>query len=181
MQTITRTYWYQEPWVWFNFILFGAAIVTACLMTIIAISHTPVELDARWYKEGVLAKQQKQEARFIRDINLRAELAISAGRMVRVVLFTDNNITEAQRINLQPGILNLYIEHPANSVFDQTIKLVRAADGSYVGQLSKRVSGKRHMLISPMNESWYLKSAGYFPSNDNVVFTPNQTGDVVGE
>lgn len=182
MQTVSRTCWYQEPWVWFNLILLTVAIIAACCMTIVAISHTPAALDVRWYKEGVLAKQQRQEASYIRDANLRAELSLSAGRIVRVVLLSNSVVlTGDQRLNIKPSMLNLYIEHPANATFDQTIKLTKSADGSYIGQLSKPVTGKRHLLISPINESWFLKSVSYFPSNDNVVFTPNQTGDVVGE
>lgn len=182
MQTLSRTRWYQEPWAWFNLVLLSVAVVVACYMTAIAMMHTPAELDARWYKEGVLAKQQKHEAHYIRQINLRGELTVTADRLVRFVLLSDQvALPPEQRASIQPDVLNLYIEHPSNPALDQTIKLTKLAEGAYSGQLSKSLSGKRHLLISPANEAWYLKSDGYFPSADKVTFTPNQTGEVVGE
>lgn len=182
MQLMSRTRWYQEPWAWFNLILLSVAVIAACYMTALAISHTPAELDARWYKEGVLAKQQRHEAHYIQQINLHGELSILANRSVNFTLMTDQvSLPIEQRSNIRPDELTLYIEHPVNPALDQTIKLSKVNDGRYVGQLAIPLSGKRHLLISPVNEAWYLKSDGYFPSAAKVIFTPNQVGDVVEE
>lgn len=183
MNDIAKKYWYREPWAWFNLVLLTLAIVCASVMSIVAIQHTPAEIGSRWYKEGVLAKRERQQEVLINQLHLQGELGISQSGQITFDMQYDAKLATQERMKeVNVNELQLYIEHPTNPEFDQTITLKRTAVNQYTGQLQGQLSGKRRLLISPVSDLWYLTSQAYFPAAKKLTFTPEMVnGNYVGE
>lgn len=183
MNTILQKRWFREPWAWFNLVLLLIAVVCASVMSVIAIQHTPAEIGSRWYKEGVLAKRERQQGVLINQLHLQGELGIaSAGQITFKMQYDEKLATKDTLKEVDVSELKLYIEHPTNPDLDQTITLKRTDRGQYSGQLQSEISGKRRLLVSPASDLWYLTSQAYFPLAGNLMFTPEMvTGNYVSD
>ena len=163
--------WYREPWAWFNLILLSIAIVSCLIMTALAVSHTPAELDEHWYREGVLAKQQKQQEALIKSIDLRGEMTFSQDNKVTLYLSRDQMKLPAEDQKLiDRESLQLYIAHSSRPERDQKIELKRVSENHYSGMLMSEVKGKYSLMLSQKEQLWYLTSEGYFPLSSPLHF-----------
>lgn len=176
MNTLTRSHWYREPWVWFNLVLLTAAIISASWMSILAVQHSPAEIGSRWYNDGALAKRERHQEVLISAIHLQGQLTVAADGSITFTMQHDT-VADDQAINseINPDNILLYIEHPTEPEQDQVIKLTRTQPLHYAGKLDHALSGKRRMLISPASDRWYLTAAGYFPVSQPLNFTPEMS------
>lgn len=164
--------WYQEQWVWFILLLLGAAIAGAVAMSVIAIKNSPAEIDSHWYQDGALTKQKRQQVKFIKNLHLYADLQVQQGDVNCQIRHDDAKLTREQTEILDAAELWLYIEHPIKPSLDQKVQLRRIAKQRYQGKLASPLSGKRHLLLSPTSELWYLTSQAYFPTR-KIKFQPD--------
>ncbi len=165
-----KTAWYREPWVWFIIILFLSAVSFAMVMTVIAIRHSPAELSAPWYRNGVMVKRQRQQEKWIVKLQLTAQLELTtAGRVDLVLHHPSHALTKQQRQILSPNTLQLYCAHPINPGEDQTLLIHKVGEGKYQGNFTVYPKGKRYIMLSPLGKSWYLTAKTHFPHSGDII------------
>ena len=171
MYNVSGHRWYQEPWVWFNLILLTVAVIAASVMSIIAVRHTPAEIGSSWYQEGVLAKRERHQEALVAAMHLQALMNVSREGVIVVTLKHDHLAGKENQLIL-PATLTLYIEHPFATEGDQVIILKHMKDDEFTGKLKSALSGKRKLMLTSGDDSWFLMSSSYFPLSGPLTFLP---------
>jgi len=173
MQEILRKSWYQEPWVWFNILLLSAAVISASVMSVVAMRHSPAEIASRWYVDDALTKGERHQKVMVGEVYLQGDLSVAMSGQITLTLRHDAKSPHQQVLReINVAALQLYIEHPTAPSQDEVIKLMRIKENIYSGKLTGALSGKRRLLISPDNDRWYLTASAYFPVSSSITFLP---------
>ena len=140
--------WYKQFWPWFLIAIPAITVVSGISMVLIA-SHKPDGMVVDdYYKTGLAINRT-----LARD-KLADKLKLSAtGKFDK----TAQSIQVLLRGDEQPLRLKLTLTHPTASHQDIVIALQRQNNqGMYSGLLSHYPSGKRYLLIEPLDQSWRL-------------------------
>lgn len=146
--------WYKQFWPWFLLAIPGITIVSGIAMLLIA-SHNPDGLVVDdYYKTGLAINRT-----LARDDQAR-QLGLSAtGKIDK----TSQSIQVLLQGQDRPFRLKLTLTHPTTSQQDIVIALQRQNNrGEYTGLLAQHPTGKRYLLLEPLNQSWRLIGSVHF-------------------
>lgn len=140
--------WWKEPMVW---LIAGlpATVVVASFATYFIAAHKPDSLvNEEYVKQGmaVVSPSSGLEENAARRM-IAAEIASQDGKVT--LLLTG-------KLEAHPVALLMTVIHPTHSDQDIALRLDGAGDGTYFGALPAGVTGKRRILIEPVDRAWRL-------------------------
>ena len=148
MQEPAAKPWYKEPWPFILISITGLGVVAGSTLAFIGLTNPP----------EIVSGDYAQFARGLVDTNVRTararELGLS-GSMSLSDLELSLNLAAANPADL-PERLLVQLQHPAYSEFDATVMLERSADGRYVGQLGEPPHERAHVIVTDLEQSWWL-------------------------
>lgn len=147
--------WYRQFWPWFIIALPATSVVAGLSTLGIAIRNQDSLVRDDWYKDGKAINQSLERDNVAKAHAITAELKI-------------DNITGEIGVTLSaaagfklPQSLTLNLSHPTLASQDQTLTLLRHADGQYHGVLKQGLRGRYYLELS--TPEWRLNSSRDFP------------------
>jgi len=160
-----KTSWYKEPWAWLVFMLPLSAVIASFTTYYIA-NHNPDTLVVGdYYKHGQAINQ---------DIS-KVKLAQKLGMKFNLSMTDDQIVITPTGIDKKFPLLNVYFYHPTLANKDFRLKLTQDADGNFRSALTKAISGKWRITLTPFDEQWKVQEVIHLPSNGAIALTPDIT------
>lgn len=148
MQAPAAKRWYQEPWPFILIGITGLGVVAGSTLAVIALSSPP----------EIVRGDYAQFARGLVDTNVRTgrarELGLSGSMSV-----ADRQLSlrlTALDAEALPNQLLVQFQHPALSELDATVLVQRQADGRFVGQLGEVPHERAQVIVTDLEQSWWL-------------------------
>lgn len=150
--------WYKEPWPFILVSITGLGVVAGSTLAFIGLSNPP----------EIVSGDFEQLGRGLTDTNVRTAQARALGLDGQVTL--DGNrvalTLAAASADSLPERLLLQFQHPARSEGDTTALLQRGNDGRYYGALSLTPHPNALVIVSDIEQSWWLAGRG---AQDGVI------------
>lgn len=153
--------WYREPWPWLLMIAPGAALIGGIITAVIAFSTTDGLVADDYYKQGLMINRAIEKSSNAARLGLSARMNMSQSRV---------------RVRLPAGIgavehLRLTLAHPTRAGRDQSIAMIRIAEGVYEGVLGPLESARWRLQLEDDTGRWRL-SASWDGRSAEAVFAP---------
>ena len=138
--------WYKQFWPWFLILLPLSVVVASIITFLIAQGNSPSLVQSDYYKEGLAINASKQ----LEEKALR--LGVSAVVSVNSTALT----VHLNAPKVQPSHLIVALRHPTLEQYDQTLNLVKIANGIYQAPFKLPKQGKWYIYITPPNNHWKI-------------------------
>ena len=146
--------WYKQFWPWFLIFLPLSAVVGS-FTTLIVFSNNSVEIVVDdYYKKGKAINMDLQKINQAKALGLTFAVSIEDG-----TLYLDKRSGDLT----SNAALSLNFYHPTISANDFSLLLSADAHGRYSSSLEELPEGKWQLLLQPFDQSWKMKTTGYFP------------------
>jgi uncharacterized protein len=148
MQEPVAKPWYKEPWPFILISITGLGVVAGSTLAFIGLTNPP----------EIVSGDYAQFARGLVDTNVRTararELGLSGSMSVSDLELTLN--LSADDPAALPERLLVQLQHPAYSELDATVMVARTEGGGYVGQLGEPAHQRAHVIVTDLEQSWWL-------------------------
>lgn len=136
--------WYREPWPWLLMAGPAAVVVAGAFTAWLAVTTSDGLVADDYYKRGLAinAVLKREEAAARRGI--AAEVRHANGELV------------VQLANAQPEALFVTLAHATRAGYDVRLRLARAGDGAYRGELPPLHAGRWRVVIDDPRGEWRL-------------------------
>lgn len=164
-----KSTWYKEPWFWMIITPLLVVIVAGFNLLYLAITTMDGVVVDNYYKDGRGIIARNEEDAFARQRGLAADVQWMPGNKVFLTLSGD--------LQIPPEQLDLLIVFPTSENFDIDVPLTHQGRGEYSGELPETVTGRRQLLLRPINENanWRLHYDGDLPAiGSTVTLLPRQ-------
>jgi len=150
--------WWKERMVWL-IIALPLSAVLAGITTVFIASNNPDDLvKTEYVKEGMAVNAPRAALDKAASMGLAATVSYGGG-VVRL------HVT-GQAILPETFILTLV--HPTQAKLDQQILLTLAGQGTYQARINLTGQGKRHLTLSPPDNSWQLEGEWHAPFHEET-------------
>lgn len=151
-QSVVKSIWYKEPWVWFILGLLSTSVVLGLSLLTLSIKNPPSLVVDNYYDAGKGINRSLERENLAQTLNLRASFTLDAER---------GEINLALEGESQPPYLELNLISPTQPERDRRIVLQAVPEqaGAYRGILADNdVEGRRmvEVLGQHQEKSWRL-------------------------
>lgn len=157
--------WFKQPWLWFVLAPLFAVFIYATIFMYIAVTTSDGVVKEDYYKvaRGMNIDTSRQD----QARNLEIQGALKIDRMTGDVNLRLNGLLDSF-----PEQLRLNIIHPTHQKYDQTLTL-RSVDGKglYASSLQGKISSKRYLSLSPMDDNWQVRLEIEPPFDEQLNYT----------
>ncbi|NVK24850.1 MAG: FixH family protein [Gammaproteobacteria bacterium] len=147
--------WYKNPWVWLIIAFPMSAVVAGIATVIITSQNQPEMVIDDYYKKGKAINQE------LTLYNKAAELGVDLQILVK-----DGQV-QIKTENKYPA-LKVSMVHSTLGDKDFSFVVSPNAIGTLSGSVEQDMSGKWQIIVSPMDNSWKVKSQLALPYSDWV-------------
>ena len=143
--------WYKQFWPWFLILLPLTVVIASVITFIIAQNNKPSLVSGNYYKEGLAINSNKKLEETAKKLGLTATIS------------TNSTAITIQLANLenQPAQILVKLRHATISQHDQSLSLVKIADGIYQSPFILPKQGKWYISINDPSHTWEIKSVSY--------------------
>ncbi len=143
--------WYKQFWPWFLILLPLTVVIASVITFIIAQNNKPSLVSGNYYKEGLAINSNKKLEETAKKLGLTATIS------------TNSTAITLQLANLenQPAQILVKLRHATISQHDQSLSLVKIADGIYQSPFILPKQGKWYISINDPSHTWEIKSVSY--------------------
>ncbi|OUR87769.1 nitrogen fixation protein FixH [Cycloclasticus sp. 44_32_T64] len=143
--------WYKQFWPWFLILLPLTVVIASVITFIIAQNNKPSLVSGNYYKEGLAINSNKKLEETAKKLGLTATIS------------TNSTAITLQLANLenQPAQILVKLRHATISQHDQSLSLVKIADGIYQSPFILPKQGKWYISINDPTHTWEIKSVSY--------------------
>jgi len=143
--------WYKQFWPWFLILLPLTVVIASVITFIIAQNNKPSLVSGNYYKEGLAINSNKKLEETAKKLGLTATIS------------TNSTAITLQLANLenQPAQILVKLRHATISQHDQSLSLVKIADGIYQSPFILPKPGKWYISINDPSHTWEIKSVSY--------------------
>jgi hypothetical protein len=145
-----KTPWYRQPWPWILMSGPAAVVVAGTWTAFIAARSSDGLVTEDYYRQGMSINRVLARQRHASELAIGARLAFDGANTVRAVL--------AGSAPPSAG-LRLALTHPADASQDESIVLVPAAQGEFVGTLRASPRGVSRIVLEDGEGRWRLDGA----------------------
>ena len=153
--------WYREPWPWLLMIAPAAAFIGGVITAVIAFSTSDGLVADDYYKQGLLINRALEKSANAAKMGLSARMSMSELR-VRVRLPASLGAV---------GHLRLTLAHPTRAGRDESIAMLKIAEGVYEGVLGPVESAHWRLQLEDDTGKWRL-AASWDGRSAEAVFAP---------
>lgn len=155
--------WYKQFWPWFLITIPAVSIVLSVTMLNLALNTKDSLVIDDYYKEGKAINMELSKVQEAKVLNIETEL-----------LIIKNNISLSflNGAPLTGEALELHFYHSTLEDNDFTILLTRDAEGVYRASAQSEITGKWHVTLSPLDESWKVINDISLPKSTATLFNP---------
>ncbi|MEH6443004.1 MAG: FixH family protein [Oceanospirillaceae bacterium] len=144
--------WYKQPWLLLAMIPLVATVIAGSTFLVVSIISSDGIVKDDYYRmaRGYYKDPTKEQLAF--DKNIAADIAIDNVTGDLSVQLTGN-------FSKYPSQLKIDFVSPTHQKYDLTINLKQVADQPfYLGSLASPLTGKRYVMLTPIDKSWRLGS-----------------------
>jgi len=144
--------WYRQGWPWFLILLPLAMVVASMLTLYLAIETDEALVRDDYYKEGLAINRRLEEEARAREQGISATLRYDPQTLALELRVDGAGIAESS--------VALAVVHPTDKRRDETVTLVAAGDGLFLGKASAPLDGKRYLILDhaePDGRSWRVR------------------------
>ena len=164
MDTSTPVPWYKVPTAWMVFGIPATAIVAGIVMISISVVNRPGLVVDDYYKQGLGINQTLQRQTQAENLQLSANLEISADAQTILVSLRGN-----AEYSL-PSSLTLGMYHSTNSRSDQVLEMQQVTPGIFTTRLPPLPQGRWDIVLE--QEEWRLSGSLLIPDYTQVALKP---------
>lgn len=142
-----NTPWYKQFWPWFLICLPLTVVIASVITFIIAQGNPPSLVNNNYYKEGLAINTNKQLEENARKLGLSATVSTNS----TAITIHLNGATSQQTQLL------VELRHATLEQYDQSLNLVKIANGIYQVPFSLPKQGKWYISIKDPSNAWEIK------------------------
>ncbi len=135
--------WYAQFWGWFVFTPLFVVILVGTALVIVAFSQSDDRVVDDYYKQGKLINHRFQAEKNASLLGVSGTLSFNL--MENQVAFELNKWVDS------PGVIQLYLSHPAYEEKDQYIELKYVSSNQFVGVLDSAIRGRWYIKLSSVS------------------------------
>jgi hypothetical protein len=152
--------WYRQFWPWFLISLPATAVVAGFVTLYLAASGSDTLVKDDYYKYGLAINQDLARVNRARELGIEAEVRYQPLHGILQV--------SANRVAADVQELSVRLTHPTRAELDQSVALLRRADGAFEGSVVPLGPGKWHLdLLAPSGE-WRLSGRFSVPEQTRL-------------
>jgi len=139
--------WYKQFWPWFLILLPLTVVIASVITFIIAQGNPPSLVSTNYYKEGLA-------------INASRQLEVNAKKLGLSATVSTNSTAITVHLNgpqSQQTQLLVELRHATLEQYDQSLSLVKIADGIYQAPFNLPKQGKWYISIKDPSNAWEIK------------------------
>lgn len=153
MQQEQKDIWFKNPWVWLV-IFFPVLSVVAGIATVIITSQNQPEMVIDdYYKKGKAINQELTLYNKAEELNVDLQIKVNDSRI------------EIKTNDKYPA-LKISMIHSTLGAKDFSLVVTPNSIGTLSSVVENNVDGKWQIIVSPMDESWKIKSELALPYSD---------------
>ena len=161
--THSPTPWFREPWPWILMSGPAAVVVAGVFTAFLAVRSADGVVADDYYKQGLSINRTMEKGARARMLTIDARVALDVARKEAIVTLSPHALP-AQR-------LRLILIHPTRPGVDQSVTLVRAGDGRYVGRLDPSRASSWLLTLEDDGGTWRV-GGRWHQDRGAVVLTP---------
>jgi len=150
-----RESWYKNPWVWLIIALPLSSVIAGIATVIITSNNQPNMVIDDYYKKGKAINQELVLYENAEKLGVKLELKVTADR----IEIKANQAFPALKVSLI---------HSTLEELDFDLVLTSNALGTLASSLENEITGKWIIIVSPIDDSWKVKSNIGLPYADWV-------------
>lgn len=144
--------WYKEPWPFILVSITGLGVVAGSTLAFIGLSNPPEIVSGDFEQLGRGLTDTNVRTAQARNLGLEGQLSVEGDEVVLTL--------KANQAESLPERLLLQFQHPARSEGDSTALLQRGSDGHYRGGLGQAPHPNALVIVSDLEQSWWLAGRG---------------------
>lgn len=147
--------WYRNPWVWLIIALPMSAVIAGIATVIITSQNQPDMVVDDYYKKGKAINMELSLYERAKELQLAFQLSVSSD----VIKIKSNQTFPALKVSLI---------HSTLKARDFNLVATPNAQGELTSTFEQNITGKWQIVVSPMDESWRVRTELALPTSDWV-------------
>lgn len=166
MNSTDFTPWYREFWAWFVIAILAMGVCSGVGVLAIGLNNPPHMVTGDYQPLGKVLIDTHERADRARELGLSGQMTVHNSELRLTI--------ESQIDRALPDSLLVRLEHPTRSDDDRSVVVQAVSPGSYRGTLSTGMPPRARVILSDLEQTWWLSGRVDEPISDGVDLAPER-------